>query len=1011
MNQQKPPLKTRIINFYQKHEYLSVGIFLFILIFLCFAPQSIRNGLTLPMHGDYILQQLHFYVEGYDSFWNFVRTGQFQMWSYEGFLGVNYFAANTFYYLTSPFLLPILFFPRTLIPQAIFIMYMIKLTTGGLLFYVLLKKYLKIKPQVAIIGAVIYSLSGWGMYYLWFNHFADVLAIFPLVLIGIEHCLQKKQGWLLSLGLLLCGMVNYYFFFAIAILSFFYAIFRYFQLFKTNKGSNLRIIVMGALAYLVGIGMCGFVLVTALNVIGSMGRIESSSLLLTLLKFFFVDPSKADLGYQLGALKSLQSFFNIDNLKGLWNYLFVFEERYIGGTITPTQTALYPLVGFLFPPINNWDTMVFANSAFDNTISNIYCSAPIILLMIPTIIKTLKEKKVWNIIGLIFMLILPFIPITYYLLNGFAMMYGRWQIFLVAIILIYTLPTLQDYKNISKLELDLSYFITLITMIGIATYAFSIEKVSFQYGRGYLIAVQMIYLTIVYFYLREQLSGPSFYKKMFYWIIIEMVCMGNITAFGQGVAEYFDLYGGRQYINEQQTIVNEIKANDQGFYRIMNVLANREYNNLPMTLGYNGLSTFHSVYNTNLNTFINDWSKVSYSYYNWSMGVDEKRANLDSFLNVKYYILNKDDNNIPWGCSLYKEYDLYKVYQNDYFVELGYAFDTLLDIKNVTQYYDYFQLEPSYARYAIIESNDMAEITTILDSDITISQSNASKDFTEIYSYDSVQLKLRGSNALTNVISVQGADSSLPENRIVDGVRYYYGQDRTNGNPGDQIIVNLNEHNLLCPTGNEDYPCHVITKLNYGPNLKVSFYHGDKLLTSDTHGVHNYDKSGDHKFARGYYISEPADKVVIEFIDDCTVDLFKNFGFGLYYENFYVYQYDQEKLMANKFDNIVTTHNTIDFETSYDKQKMIVLSVPYDEGWSLKVNGEEAKIYKVDSGFIGFIAPKGKATYSLNYFTPGLKTGIKISLLSLLLFIVINILFNLKALPKVIGQLSKKKAK
>ena len=74
-------------------------------------------------------------------------------------------------------------------------------------------------------GAIAYGLCGWGMYYLWFNHFHDVLALFPLLLIGIEHVLQNKKGWCLSLALMLVGMANYFFLFGFAILGVLYALF------------------------------------------------------------------------------------------------------------------------------------------------------------------------------------------------------------------------------------------------------------------------------------------------------------------------------------------------------------------------------------------------------------------------------------------------------------------------------------------------------------------------------------------------------------------------------------------------------------------------------------------------------------------------------------------------------------------------------------------------------------------------------------------------------------------
>ena len=986
-------------NWLNRHEYTKVALFLFVIVFCCFSIHVFKNGFTLTMNGDYVLQQLHFYVEGYDSFWNFIRTGEFKMWSYEGFLGVNYFAANTFYYLTSPFLLPLMLFPRTLIPQGIYFMYIIKLTTGGLLFYILLHKYHHLSYKVALIGAVAYALSGWGMYYLWFNHFADVLAVFPLTLIGVEHCLQKKQGWLLAIGLFICGITNYYFLFAFAFTTFFYAIFRYFQLFKQNKGSNLRVILMGVAFFAVGIGLSGVVLVTALKVILSTPRVEGSTLLNEFLAFFF-NASTTDqssfLG--LGALKGIKEFFQGDNIKSLLKYMFIFNERYMAEPITSTQTFLYPIATFFFPPVSNWDTLVFTNKAFDNTISSIYISAPLFLLFWPALIKTFKTKKIWNIIGLIFMLIIPFVPITYYALNAFSMMYGRWQIFLVAIAIIYTSSMIEKFDDIPKIHIDISFLITITLMISVVAYSFSIGRVSFEYGKGYGIAAQILYVCFVYYYMRERLSGPGVYDKLLTLVTVELLIMGNITTFGQGVTNYYDLYGGQDILKEQQTIINDLKEDDDGFYRIFDSLADRNYNNIAMTLGYKGLSTFHSVYNFELNDFINDLSKVSYSYYNWSMGVDEKRYNLDTFLNVKYYILKNEDINIPLGFSLYKQYSNYTVYINNYFVELGYAFDDIIAENNFNEYWDYHQNEPYYNKYAIIASEDIEEIKDILGDDITVAENNNKLYFKEVGLYNAkYYLQLRGEDTITQIPGVYYASEYLPQTRIgSNNEKNFYGTDNTNGNIGDRIYIDLDENQTLCPNGSAENGCHIIAKLNYGPNIKVKFYHDDTLITEDAHGVSNYDKSGDHKFARGYYVTTEINRIELEFLSDASASTFSKYGFNIYYEEFSEYKQRQEELMANKFENIVVTNNTIKFETNYDDKKMIVLSVPYDSGWSLKVNGENQKIYKVDSGFMGFIAASGKTTYELNYVTPGIKTGVIVSLISLLLFIALILLFNRK---------------
>jgi uncharacterized membrane protein YfhO len=61
--------------------------------------------------------------------------------------------------------------------------------------------------------------------------------------------------------------------------------------------------------------------------------------------------------------------------------------------------------------------------------------------------------------------------------------------------------------------------------------------------------------------------------------------------------------------------------------------------------------------------------------------------------------------------------------------------------------------------------------------------------------------------------------------------------------------------------------------------------------------------------------------------------------------------------------------------------------VPYDQGWTLKVNGVATKIYKVNSGFIGIVAPAGNHEYVLQYATPGIDVGLVISFISILLIL------------------------
>ena len=62
--------------------------------------------------------------------------------------------------------------------------------------------------------------------------------------------------------------------------------------------------------------------------------------------------------------------------------------------------------------------------------------------------------------------------------------------------------------------------------------------------------------------------------------------------------------------------------------------------------------------------------------------------------------------------------------------------------------------------------------------------------------------------------------------------------------------------------------------------------------------------------------------------------------------------------------------------------------MPYEDGWSATVNGQEAVIEKVNVGFMAVRVPAGQTSeIRFQYETPGLKIGIVISIAALLLFI------------------------
>lgn len=75
--------------------------------------------------------------------------------------------------------------------------------------------------------------------------------------------------------------------------------------------------------------------------------------------------------------------------------------------------------------------------------------------------------------------------------------------------------------------------------------------------------------------------------------------------------------------------------------------------------------------------------------------------------------------------------------------------------------------------------------------------------------------------------------------------------------------------------------------------------------------------------------------------------------------------------------------------------QLVFFSVPYESGWSATVNGQPAEVEKVNVGFMAVRVPGGQQSdIRFDYETPGLKTGLIITGIFVLLFLAYIIFFR-----------------
>ena len=143
-------------------------------------------------------------------------------------LGSSVLYSFGYYNLGSPFYWLTLPFPRSFYPYLMAPMMVLKYAAAGSFSYWYLKRFVR-RKETAMIGAVLYTFSGWQTVNLLFFTFMDVVAFFPLLLLGLEKLMaeEERDPRLFVFAVFLNALNNYYFFQEEVLLVILYFLFRF----------------------------------------------------------------------------------------------------------------------------------------------------------------------------------------------------------------------------------------------------------------------------------------------------------------------------------------------------------------------------------------------------------------------------------------------------------------------------------------------------------------------------------------------------------------------------------------------------------------------------------------------------------------------------------------------------------------------------------------------------------------------------------------------------------------
>ena len=182
-----------------------------------FLPFYILDGGFFHYAGDFNSQQISFYryMNGFvkgagypDSAFAGAPRNTFS-WATD--LGSGVMNAYSFYLYGSPFFWLSVLLPQSWLPYMMVPLLVFKFGVAGGGAYLYLRRYVK-NANYAVLGACLYALSGFAVYNVFFNHFVDVVALFPYLLWALDEAIYEDRHGLFAFWVAVNLLNNYFFF-------------------------------------------------------------------------------------------------------------------------------------------------------------------------------------------------------------------------------------------------------------------------------------------------------------------------------------------------------------------------------------------------------------------------------------------------------------------------------------------------------------------------------------------------------------------------------------------------------------------------------------------------------------------------------------------------------------------------------------------------------------------------------------------------------------------------------
>lgn len=592
--------------------------------FFIFLPFIIYNRGMFTFYGDFNVQQIPFYMHAQE----YIQSGNFG-WDWYTDLGANFMGSYSFYLLGSPFFWVTLLFPNAAVPYLMAPLLMLKFAFIAVTGYAYIRRFSQ-TPQMAMLGGLLYAFSGFNIYNIFFNHFHEAVLVFPLLLIALEEEMLTDKRGLFALAVAACAAVNYYFFFGQVVFTLLYFAIR---CFAPDVKMTWR----------------------------KFG------------KLFF----EAILGVAISTVMLLPSVLAI-----LGNDRIT-ERLYGHDILIYNRVQRYALIleSLFFPPDMPARPNFFPDS--NSKWSSVSAYLPLFgMVGVITFIKTHEKHWLKRIMG--FSLLFALVPILNSLFSALNWnYYARWFYMPLLMMSLATVIALEDYQydqNFRKFTSGL--VISGAAILGCASIGIIPKQVDGKVvwfdAPGYpmifwvYVAVTVLFFAITIVLLAYFLKEQKGLKTVNIVLCICIVCYSwMMLAWGSSNGDGYRLVHDEMIQGAQNFELDDVS---EGFYRVN---SDDITDNAQMYWGMASVQAFQSVVPGSIQNF---YAEIGYDR-NVASRPEMMYHGLNGLTSVKYYIKDGDAQNddVPSGFSNFSIQNGYDIYQNDYYVPMGFAYDGYVD--------------------------------------------------------------------------------------------------------------------------------------------------------------------------------------------------------------------------------------------------------------------------------------------------------------------------------------------